>query len=156
MNPLVSVIVRTMGRPELARALDSVAAQTHRPIEIVIVDAADAGLAMHERSGLPVRVVRKGRLARVQLQVAPAIAVLGAAELEAGADHVLGELAPDELHDARRRRGVPVGGPFRLRSHVAVLGLVPGAVAAKDRPHALARLRRPPARLLPIPSLTRR
>jgi glycosyltransferase involved in cell wall biosynthesis len=64
MKPLVSVIVRTMGRPELARALDSVAAQTHRPIEIVIVDAADAGLAMHERSGLPVRVVRKGRLAR--------------------------------------------------------------------------------------------
>ena len=36
-GPLVSVIVRTMGRPELPRALASVAAQTYRPLEVVLV-----------------------------------------------------------------------------------------------------------------------
>lgn len=62
--PLVSIIVRTMGRATLARALACVAAQAHRPIEIVLVDAADAGIAMDERGGVPVRVVRGGRLDR--------------------------------------------------------------------------------------------
>jgi len=36
---LVSVIVRSMDRPSLGAALDSVVAQTHRPIELVIVNA---------------------------------------------------------------------------------------------------------------------
>ncbi len=45
-GPLVSIIVRTMGRPELPRALTSVAAQTHRPIEIILVDAAAGGIAL--------------------------------------------------------------------------------------------------------------
>lgn len=63
-TPLVSVIMRTMGRPELGRALASAAAQTHRPLEIVIVDASNLGIEMSEHGGVPVRVVRKGKLSR--------------------------------------------------------------------------------------------
>lgn len=39
-RPLVSVIVRTMGRPTLPRALHAVHTQTWRPIEVVIVGAS--------------------------------------------------------------------------------------------------------------------
>lgn len=42
-SPLVSIICRTMGRPELGEALDSAAGQTHSPLEIVLVDAAALG-----------------------------------------------------------------------------------------------------------------
>lgn len=38
-NPLVSVLVRSMDRPSLDRALTAVAAQTYRPIEVVVVAA---------------------------------------------------------------------------------------------------------------------
>lgn len=38
----VSVLVRSMARPSLGDALASVAAQTHRPIEVVVVNAAGA------------------------------------------------------------------------------------------------------------------
>lgn len=62
--PLVSLIVRTIGRPSLPRALDCIAAQTHRPVEVVLVDAADTGMEMREHRGVPVRVVRRGRLDR--------------------------------------------------------------------------------------------
>ncbi len=62
---LVSVIVRTVGRPSLAKALDAVAAQRYRPLEIVLVDAADAKICMEAHSGVPVRVLaRGGRLDR--------------------------------------------------------------------------------------------
>ena len=64
--PLVSVIVRTMARAELSRALDCVAAQAHRPLEIVLVDAADRGIEMREHRGVPVRVVRHGKLDRAR------------------------------------------------------------------------------------------
>ena len=38
-NPLVSIIVRTKDRPRLLRrALQSIAAQTYRPIEVVLVN----------------------------------------------------------------------------------------------------------------------
>jgi glycosyltransferase involved in cell wall biosynthesis len=44
-NPLVSIIVRTKDRPKLLkRALQSVAAQTYRPIEVVLVN--DGGCAL--------------------------------------------------------------------------------------------------------------
>ena len=43
--PLVSIICRTMGRPELREALASAAEQTHAPLEIVLVDAAARGEA---------------------------------------------------------------------------------------------------------------
>jgi glycosyltransferase involved in cell wall biosynthesis len=56
--PLVSVIVRTLGRGTLVRALESIAEQTHRPVEIVLVDSAGRGIAMANHRGVPVRVVR--------------------------------------------------------------------------------------------------
>jgi glycosyltransferase involved in cell wall biosynthesis len=65
-SPRVSIVVRTMGRATLGRALACVAAQAHRPIDIVLVDAADAGLAMAEHAGVPVHVVRDGRLDRAR------------------------------------------------------------------------------------------
>jgi hypothetical protein len=43
--PLVSVIVRTTGRPELAEALASIAAQSYRNIEVVVVNAGGTPLA---------------------------------------------------------------------------------------------------------------
>jgi len=43
LGPLVSVVIRTMGRPELLEALHSVAAQTYPGIEIVVVDARGVG-----------------------------------------------------------------------------------------------------------------
>ena len=58
--PLASVVVRTMGRPTLARALASITAQTHRPVEIVLVDAAASGLKMSHYGNVAVRVVGRG------------------------------------------------------------------------------------------------
>jgi glycosyltransferase involved in cell wall biosynthesis len=58
--PLVSVVVRSMGREGLPRALGCIAAQTHRPIEAVVVDAAGAGLAPRAPEALPLRVVGGG------------------------------------------------------------------------------------------------
>ena len=44
-NPtLVSVICRTIGRSELEQAVNSVAAQTYQPVELVVVDAANKGM----------------------------------------------------------------------------------------------------------------
>ena len=42
--PLVSIIVRTVGRPELTEALASIAVQSHTNIETLIVDARGDGL----------------------------------------------------------------------------------------------------------------
>ena len=42
-GPLVSVVIRTMGREELVEALDSVAAQTYRHIEVILSDAKGRG-----------------------------------------------------------------------------------------------------------------
>ena len=53
-----------MGRPELARAMASIAAQTYRPIEIVLVDAAGAGIPAPRHAGLGVRLVSRGPLDR--------------------------------------------------------------------------------------------
>ena len=58
--PLTSVVVRTLGRPTLSRALASIAAQTHRPIEIVLVDAAGSGMKMSHYGNVAVRVVSRG------------------------------------------------------------------------------------------------
>ncbi len=64
-EPLVSVIVRTMGRPTLAQALDSIALQTHRHLEVVLVDAAGTGLPqVDDRHGPMQRVSTGQRLAR--------------------------------------------------------------------------------------------
>lgn len=61
--PLVSVIVRTMGRPELPRALDSIASQTYPNIEVVLVDALGTGeIDPGESCGrFPLRMVCLGK-----------------------------------------------------------------------------------------------
>jgi LmbE family N-acetylglucosaminyl deacetylase/glycosyltransferase involved in cell wall biosynthesis len=61
--PLVSVVVRTMGRPECAQALDSIALQTWPNIEVVLVDASGhaAAPAIEACGRHPVRHVRPGR-----------------------------------------------------------------------------------------------
>jgi GT2 family glycosyltransferase len=87
-NPLVTIVVRTLGRPELRHALDSAAAQTYRPIEIVLVDAGDNGIEMTDHQGVAVRVIRKGRLAR---------AAAANAGLEAGAGEWFLFLDEDDL-----------------------------------------------------------
>jgi hypothetical protein len=60
----VSIVVRTMGRPSLALALDCAAAQSARPLEIVLVDAAAQGLALADHRGVPIRLVNQGALDR--------------------------------------------------------------------------------------------
>ena len=54
---LVSVLVRTLGRPELPRALRSIERQAHRPLEIVLVDAAGRGVRAGPDLGVPVTTV---------------------------------------------------------------------------------------------------
>jgi len=44
-SPLVSVICRSIGRPELQQALQSVCAQTYPNLEIVLIDAKGTGLS---------------------------------------------------------------------------------------------------------------
>jgi glycosyltransferase involved in cell wall biosynthesis len=52
-NPLVSVIVRTKDRSELLkRALQSIAAQTYRPIEVVLVNDGGCQLDVNELKGI--------------------------------------------------------------------------------------------------------
>ena len=46
--PLVSVLCRSMNRPELPEALASIDRQTYRNIEIVLVDASGKGLSRHK------------------------------------------------------------------------------------------------------------
>jgi len=68
-NPLVSILVRSMDRPTLQRALDSIAAQDYPNIEVVVVAA---GAAEHrdlpDRCGaFPLRLVRTAKpLARAE------------------------------------------------------------------------------------------
>ena len=57
--PLVSVMIRTMGRAELAEAITSVALQTYPRIEIVVVDARGTGQLQIEQlqQRFPLRIV---------------------------------------------------------------------------------------------------
>lgn len=57
--PLISVIVRTMNRPELAEALDSIARQSYPNVEVVLVNAAnDPALDVPTTCGIfPLRMV---------------------------------------------------------------------------------------------------
>jgi hypothetical protein len=59
--PRISVITRTLGRDCLAEAGASVAAQSLRPAEWVVVDAAGTGVAAPPAGDVPVRVVSTGR-----------------------------------------------------------------------------------------------
>jgi hypothetical protein len=61
-QPLVSIICRTMGRPEFADAVASVAVQTYPNVEFVVVDAAARGLVLEPWCGrFPQRVVGSGQ-----------------------------------------------------------------------------------------------
>ncbi len=52
-NPLVSIIVRTKDRPKLLRrALRSIALQTYRPIEVVLVNDGGCSLEIEELKGM--------------------------------------------------------------------------------------------------------
>ena len=65
MSPLVSVLIRTMGRPSLARAIAAAASQTHRPLEIVVVNAAGKPLApLNAPPGVRTRIVEGGPFGR--------------------------------------------------------------------------------------------
>jgi tetratricopeptide (TPR) repeat protein len=58
--PLVSVVVRSMGRPELADTLASIAAQEYPRIEVIVVDATGGGHPpLPEIAWPPGHVVRK-------------------------------------------------------------------------------------------------
>jgi hypothetical protein len=60
-RPLVSVLVRTTGRPLLMRALSAAGAQTHRPLEIVVVNASGKPLGqLNAPSDVPVNIVEGG------------------------------------------------------------------------------------------------
>lgn len=52
-NPLVSIIVRTKDRPKLLRkALQSIAAQSYRPVEVVLVNDGGCDLDVQELTGI--------------------------------------------------------------------------------------------------------
>jgi len=60
MKPLVSIITRTLGRATIAETAASVAAQTYRPLEWVVVDAGGKGVAVPPAGDVPTRVVGTG------------------------------------------------------------------------------------------------
>lgn len=76
----MTVIVRTMGRPELGAALDSLARQTYPSAEVVVIDArGEGGIPVESRVGsFPARLVSFGKPLR------------RAAAANAGLDHVRG------------------------------------------------------------------
>ena len=60
--PLVSIVIPVYnGAPYLAEAIESVLAQLHRPLEVIVVDdgSEDASAAIADRFGSPVRCIRK-------------------------------------------------------------------------------------------------
>jgi glycosyltransferase involved in cell wall biosynthesis len=60
-QPLVSIMTRTMNRPCLAEAAAAVAAQTYRPLEWVVVDAAGRGeVNIDAGNGVTTRIVSTG------------------------------------------------------------------------------------------------
>ena len=61
MTGLVTVVTRTLGRPCLAEAAASVAAQSHGGIEWLVVDASGAGVDVPRAGDVPIRVVGAGQ-----------------------------------------------------------------------------------------------
>jgi lipopolysaccharide biosynthesis protein/LmbE family N-acetylglucosaminyl deacetylase/glycosyltransferase involved in cell wall biosynthesis len=61
--PLISVIVRTMNRPQLPEALESIAAQTYPNLEVIVVDAlGEKPLDLGNRCGrFPMRIISKSQ-----------------------------------------------------------------------------------------------
>lgn len=79
--PLVSIVIRSMGRECLANAVASVARQTHRPLELIVVDAT--GGAHPPLPDLP--TLTRARLVNVGRRL------LRPAAANAGIDHAQGE-----------------------------------------------------------------
>lgn len=93
-NPLVSIIVRSMGRPLLSDAVESVLCQDYAPIEVVIVDATGGRHPPLPAEWLArgVRLVNLGRpLPRPQA---------ANAGLDAATGRMLGFLDDDDTFDA--------------------------------------------------------
>jgi len=61
-RPLISVLTRSLNRPELARALQSVVEQSYRPLEVVVVAAGIEPFDLPEidRGDVSMRVVSRG------------------------------------------------------------------------------------------------
>ena len=43
-NKLVTIICRSIGRPDLKSALDSISAQSYKPIEVILVNSSEKSL----------------------------------------------------------------------------------------------------------------
>ncbi len=67
-TPLISILIRSTGRPELAVAFESIAKQTYSNIEVLVADATGSGaISLPGNFCFPVRIVAKGeRLNRSQ------------------------------------------------------------------------------------------
>ena len=109
-HPIISVIVRTMGRATLGRALGRIAAQAVRPLEIVLVDAAGALTPMKSYQAIPVRFVSHGALDRPRAANAGLAAATG--------EYVLFLDEDDEIE------------PGHLADLLAAIAATPGARAA--------------------------
>ncbi|QBB69956.1 glycosyltransferase [Pseudolysobacter antarcticus] len=62
-RPLISVLTRSLNRPELARALQSVVEQSYRPLEVVVVAAGAEPFDLPEidRGDVSMRLVSRGK-----------------------------------------------------------------------------------------------
>lgn len=60
-HPSVDVLIRTTGRPELTRTLQSLSAQTYAAIHVFMADAAGRGLPRPEGYSFPITVVSNGQ-----------------------------------------------------------------------------------------------
>jgi glycosyltransferase involved in cell wall biosynthesis len=109
-QPLASIVVRTMGRNTLGRALERIAAQTVRPMEIVLVDASASLAPIARHADIPVTFVRNGQLAR---------AAAANAGLDAARGHVVAFLDEDDEIESQH-----------LADLLAAMAINPGARAA--------------------------
>lgn len=93
VNPLVSIIVRTKDRPKLLkRALRSIAEQTHRPIEVVLVNDGGCALDVEEIQG----VLSDVRLNYIRLKENTGRAHAGNVGIENAKGEYLGFLDDDD------------------------------------------------------------
>ncbi|MDP2753431.1 MAG: glycosyltransferase family A protein, partial [Nitrospirota bacterium] len=93
VNPLVSIIVRTKDRPKLLkRALRSIAEQTHRPIEVVLVNDGGCDLGVEEVQG----VLSDVRLNYIRLEENTGRAHAGNVGIENAKGEYLGFLDDDD------------------------------------------------------------